>query len=699
MSYKRIAPLPVPEGGTGIITGTTAYAPIFAGTTATGAFQTSATGMSNAGWVLTSTGSASLPTWQAVPGGGGSIATIAGDSGTATGGTVTLAGTAHQITTAAAGSTVTFTLSSTLIAPGSVTVTSSFTVSAGTITLTPLNASGIVLNSAGGVLSTAATTNHAVQIGNASGQLTSVAVGTSGQLFQSAGAADPGWTTSTYPSTNAQGDLIYGSGANALSTLAKNASATRYLANTGAANSPAWDQINMANGVTGTLTVPNGGTGAGSLTGILTGNGTSAITATAVTQHDVLVGGASNAITSVAPTATQGVPLVSQGASADPAFGTASVPGGGSGNTSFTPYTLITAGTTATGALQNVASVGSANQVLVSNGAAALPSWSNVSALAVTSVNGTANQIASSNPGAGSTTLSIPSTFIAPGSIEATTSIKADTVFNTPTTSSTVGQYQINGTAVMHSYGTNNFYLGASSGNFTQTGTGLNVGIGASALNATTTGNNNTCIGYNSGLLVTTGHQNTMLGTITGNALTTGSRNVLIGWEAGSNYTGSESDNIILADGNGGITGESNTIRIGHGTGGGSSQQNQCFIAGIQGITVTGTAVLISNGDQLGIAVSSRRFKENVVAMDDYSEGIYDLKPVLFNYKKGDKTQQSGLIAEDVAEVMPHLVVHDKEGLPQSVKYHDLPALLLNEIKKLKKQVDFLLDQILEKDR
>ena len=58
----------VAGGGTGIVT-TTAYAPILAGTTATGAFQQATTNFSTSGFVLTSTGSSSVPTWQAVPSG------------------------------------------------------------------------------------------------------------------------------------------------------------------------------------------------------------------------------------------------------------------------------------------------------------------------------------------------------------------------------------------------------------------------------------------------------------------------------------------------------------------------------------------------------------------------------------------------------------------------------------------------------
>lgn len=65
----------------------------------------------------------------------------------------------------------------------------------------------------------------------------------------------------TNQSTYAQGDLIYASALNTLAKLAKDANATRYLSNTGASNAPAWAQVNLGNGVTGTLPATNGGTG------------------------------------------------------------------------------------------------------------------------------------------------------------------------------------------------------------------------------------------------------------------------------------------------------------------------------------------------------------------------------------------------------------------------------------------------------
>jgi hypothetical protein len=55
----------------------------------------------------------------------------------------------------------------------------------------------------------------------------------------------------------AQGGLIYGSATAVFSALAKDTNATRYLANTGTSNNPAWAQVNLANGVTGNLSVNN----------------------------------------------------------------------------------------------------------------------------------------------------------------------------------------------------------------------------------------------------------------------------------------------------------------------------------------------------------------------------------------------------------------------------------------------------------
>lgn len=107
----------------------------------------------------------------------------------------------------------------------------------------------------------------------------------------------------TGQSAVAQGDLLYGSSTDTWGRLAKSSTATRYLANTGVGNSPAWAQVDMTNGVTGTLPVANGGTGAATFTNnrLLTGNGTSAIVDESALTFDgttlTLTGNASQSVT------------------------------------------------------------------------------------------------------------------------------------------------------------------------------------------------------------------------------------------------------------------------------------------------------------------------------------------------------------------------------------------------------------------
>lgn len=209
-------------------------------------------------------------------------------------------------------------------------------------------------------------------------------------------------------------------------------------------------------------------------------------------------------------------------------------------------------------------------------------------------------------------------------------------------------------------------------------------------------GDRNVCIG----LFAYTGNagaDNVSVGQGTlGNAGFTGELNIAFGTSSGGDYTGSESSNIVLN--HTGVTGDNNTLRIGTGTGSSNSQLNKAFIAGIQGITVTGTAVLISSSDQLGIAVSSARFKSNIHDMGDGSEALYNLRPVTFNWNKrsapglADSSDllQYGLIAEETAEIVPHVVNFDNEGRALNINYQDLIGMMINEIQRLNKRVCLL---------
>ena len=74
--------------------------------------------------------------------------------------------------------------------------------------------------------------------------------------------------------------------------------------------------------------------------------------------------------------------------------------------------------------------------------------------------------------------------------------------------------------------------------------------------------------------------------------------------------------------------------------------------------------------------------------MNQASESILALKPVTFHYKSDKtKTPQFGLIAEEVAEVNPDLVVRDKNGEIYTVRYDAVNAMLLNEFLKEHRRV------------
>jgi len=202
-----------------------------------------------------------------------------------------------------------------------------------------------------------------------------------------------------------------------------------------------------------------------------------------------------------------------------------------------------------------------------------------------------------------------------------------------------------------------------------------NTAAGNSSLNANTTGSQNTAIGHQSLHTNTTGSNNIALGALAGYNLTTGSYNIDIG--------------------NPGVAFEGNTIRIG------DSYQTRTFITGIRGVT-TGSAdaipVLIDSAGQLGTVSSSLRFKEAVRDMGDFSNRLLELRPVTFRYIGQPERIHFGLIAEEVAEVLPELVVCDATGHVETVAYHEMPAMLLNELKKQQAEIEALKAGLAERE-
>jgi len=109
------------------------------------------------------------------------------------------------------------------------------------------------------------------------------------------------------------------------------------------------------------------------------------------------------------------------------------------------------------------------------------------------------------------------------------------------------------------------------------------------------------------------------------------------------------------------------------------------------------TVISLANG-VLGVLVSSIRYKENIKDLQADPGRIFQLKPVRFNWKTTGQ-EDIGLIAEDVDEVIPDLVLYDSEGKPESVKYDKVAIYLLEVVKTQQKRISALEQQITELKR
>ena len=215
-----------------------------------------------------------------------------------------------------------------------------------------------------------------------------------------------------------------------------------------------------------------------------------------------------------------------------------------------------------------------------------------------------------------------------------------------------------------------------------------NTAVGYAALHNNTAGSN-TAVGASALFQNATGAGNTAVGSWSLFNNVAGSLNVAIGSYAGVHATGS--NNIYLK--NDGVAGESNTIRIGSPAGTAySNTHTRAFIAGVFGVTAaSGAAVFVNSSGQLGTITSSRRFKEDIRDLGDISRAIFRLRPVAFKYVEAHDpagTLQYGLIAEEVADVMPELVLRDESGRALTVRYHLLLPLLLNEVQRVRRDLD-----------
>jgi hypothetical protein len=490
-------------------------------------------------------------------GGGGTLTTLGADSGVATpvGGVINILG-GTGCGTIAAGMTLTVNVDST-IANLYQADTGSATPSANTLNV--LGSGSITTNGSGSTLTTSLTglTAHAVLVGAGTSTITKVGpTATIGQVLQSAGAAaDPAFSTATYPLTTTHNQILYSSSDNVITGLA---TANRAVLTTGTTGIPVL------------TTLPADGE-------LLIGSTAGVPAAATLTQGTgVTITNASNSITIAVNGSVVGQTITGDtGGALSPTAGNWNILGSHGINTSGSVSTL-------TVAINNAISLGDLSAIAANSNA----------------LSATTGDI---NIAAGNAKL--------------------------PTTNAGLTQGVLTiGNLRMHMYGSDNIFLGNSAGNGTLTGSDL-IGIGVSALTATTNATGNICIGPNSGkaltsgsnnctlggaalrdcvssngniaigfnscLTATSGH-NTCVGYQTGNALIGGGSNTLIGYQAGTSYTGSEANNLCLGAGVTGTAAESNTIRIG-------SSTTACYITGIYGVSVASSLpVTIGSGGQLG---------------------------------------------------------------------------------------------------
>ena len=90
-------------------------------------------------------------------------------------------------------------------------------------------------------------------------------------------------------------------------------------------------------------------------------------------------------------------------------------------------------------------------------------------------------------------------------------------------------------------------------------------------------------------------------------------------------------------------------------------------------------------------AYSSQRYKDNINYKDTeyWHNALMDMKPCTFSYKNDENsTERIGLIAEDLYELIPELVILDDEDKPSAIEYANLVVPLIAEVQRLNSIID-----------
>jgi hypothetical protein len=138
---------------------------------------------------------------------------------------------------------------------------------------------------------------------------------------------------------------------------------------------------------------------------------------------------------------------------------------------------------------------------------------------------------------------------------------------------------------------------------------------------------------------------------------------------------------ISTDDGTGDLVLNPGSGKVGIGLSDPSESLDTIGTARLRGIgTSTGTTVVADANGKLWKQSSSLRYKHNIADLPAAGDAVLDLRPVSFDWNSTGKPD-IGLIAEEVEQGLPDLVIRDADGRPDGVRYDKVALYLLSVVK------------------
>lgn len=274
-------------------------------------------------------------------------------------------------------------------------------------------------------------------------------------------------------------------------------------------------------------------------------------------------------------------------------------------------------------------------------------------------------------------------------------------------------QFNLGNTRILGTgFGTADLFVGAFAGQ-SQLGTNSNTFVGSAAGIDNTVGGFNVFFGSSAGFRNTAGNFNTFVGARTNiiGESTAPQRITLLGSEAtvrtgpifnpvnataiGAFAQVDQSNSLVLGSING-INGATADTKVGIGT---TGPLDRLHVVGDIRVGVTGTNGCVKNnngGTIAGTCSSDLRFKRNIAPFEPVLNKVTRLQPKYYFWRAEEfpdknfgAARETGLVAQEVEQVLPELISEDDQGY-KLVDYSKLPLMLLQAIKEQQQQIEML---------